>query len=217
MDRDNLNRKVSLFIYKDYSTKICLAVSFFCLDISKRLRRVKKFYKIIFMLQKNKSDIDSDVSLFRNNVENYSQFFFRELGNNIQLINNEIQSAKKILFLEDKYYIKNVVEAHENNKELQNNKILFKKKKTAEFKLQESSLRNEHLNSKIKKKYLENIDEINSNNGNLNHQYQTIPFNENKIFLIEEEKRQIFKDFINEKYKFYRKDFLRKMMSKNNY
>lgn len=100
-DKDALNKKVSFFIYNSFSSKLMFAVSFFALDLIKRARRLRKYYLIIIKLQQNKQLIDQKIATFRNNVEEYTRFFVREMKKHMVRINNDIEHFKQSLFIED--------------------------------------------------------------------------------------------------------------------
>jgi hypothetical protein len=52
-------------------------------------------------LEKNKQAIDQKITLFRNNVEEYTRFFVNELKKQMKRINNDIENFKQSLFIEE--------------------------------------------------------------------------------------------------------------------
>lgn len=105
-------------------------------------------------MQKNKTKLDSEISLFRNNVESYSEFFIHKLKLQFIKMNSSIQVFKESLFVENKGSFEGMFNLKKNDKQKEfhnshRNYEILKKKKTAEFPNRSSNFHNIYGNDNL--------------------------------------------------------------------
>lgn len=234
-DKESNNKKISLFIYNSFSRKLLFSVSFFALDLIKRSHRLKKYYYIILKLQQNKRLVDDKITLFRRNVEEYTRFFMSKLELNMQRINNEIERFKQSLFLEsmdagqkNRYQIKGT-RAEKDKRHAKKGLI------TGQFGYSSDDKRgtrfgrevsmNSYSESKQEQTSRNRVTQVSTNrlqsektnkyDSEFKIEVNKVEFNEEQVFRLDNVRREVFVEFLQEKLKTEKKTLTRTMMSKS--